>query len=190
MSQFSFLGTWKDSWAILDSILEGEDSSLIPDLKYAQPEPLCVRVLDDDVKDTLMHCRNLFIWGKTFSSFPPFLQRIPDGINAGKYFLEIAKGGPGLELTLPPCYTEDKVLNLGPGTLSYQRQWFNPEANAWQKPTEQVKAAFKEVTTRIKRHLVRYPRSGQREVWIGHDAVQLVESKEARITGFEGSAAV
>lgn len=187
MTEFSFLGSWQDSWDILDSIFEGGEFTAIPDLKYASPEPLHINRLDDNVKSMLRDRRHLFIWGKSFSLFPPSFQRIEGEAQAGRnsmwYSIYLPEGGPGLELTLPAYYEESGVLNLGPGTVACPRLWFNRETKMWLRPTAELKAGFKEVRSRIKRHLVHCKE--RPDIWIGHDAARVLDEKNARIIGFE-----
>ncbi len=183
MTEFSFLATWNDTWVILDSILEKEEYILIPDLRYDTPSPVYVTALSESVKSELKVIRHAYLWGKRFSLFPPVLQRIAEGVNAGKYFVELSSGGPGLELTIPPCYEDGGTLNLGPGMLSLPRRWLNPETNIWQKPTEEVKNGFADVKRGIKRHLARHPDHPQ--IWSGPEALKLLKTNKARISGFE-----
>lgn len=184
MSEFSFLGTWNDSRAILNSILDGGEFCLIPDLKYDGPTPLYFKDLDDRVETILKDRRHLFIWGHSFSLFPPVLERIEEGPNAGRYSIRLCKGGPGLELTLPACYEDGGTLNLAPGTLSCPTKWLNPKENAWRKSSAEIAAAFKIIVARMKPqvfHHASYPK-----IWIGQDALHFIETKKARISGFEG----
>ena len=182
MSQFSFLGTWDDSWRIVGSILERGDISLIPDLNYDDPKPAYISALNEEVKELLKRRPNLFLWSTQFSLFPPCMVRMAGGAAAGKYFLSLSRDGPGLELTLPGCYEADGVLNLACGTLSYQRLTFNSQTGRWEKPTLELQAGYKEITKTIKRHLVRH--KFHKPIWTGRDALTLIERGTARVTGF------
>jgi hypothetical protein len=184
MMEYSFVGTWNDSWTILDAILQGDGLSLIPDLNYVNPEPTYSKVLNDRLKAMLLERRHLFIWGAAFSLFPPLIKRIDEGIKAGKYFVSATEGGPVLELTLPACYEGQGILNLGPGTLFCPRKTFDPATNIGHNPSVELRAGFREVRNRMKRSLVRYKPCP--EIWIGQEAIGLLEQGKAMITGFEG----
>ncbi len=182
MGQFDFLGTWNDSWNLLGEILKRNDVKFVPDLKFNGPKPLYITYLDEEAKEVLRDRRNLYIWG-SFSIFPPCLDRIEEGQNAGKYSVWLAGGGPGLGLTLPACYEEGGLLNLGTGDLSYPKFTFNPNTNLWEPPSPALKAGYKDIKARIKRHLVRHKL--KTFIWIGKEALQLVKQNKAKITGFE-----
>ncbi|HLN28311.1 MAG TPA: hypothetical protein VK395_11250 [Gemmataceae bacterium] len=183
MNQFSFAGTWEDSWDILQEILRAGDVTLIPDMNYDRPTPLCFTALDDAVKKILRDRRNLYLWGRAYSLFPPHLERIEEGQAAGKYYVSLSRQGPGLELTLPPCYQEGGILHVGPGTLSGTPHTFNPETGIWEAPSAALRAGFSSIKARMKRHLVKFNKPPQ--IWIGKDALMRVKKKDARITGFE-----
>ena len=182
--EFSFLGTWNDSWEILDAILHGGGLSFIPDLKYDDPQPLYVTALTNEERAMIKDRRHLFIWGEAFSLFPPVLRRIDEGKNIGKYSVSSDEGGPILELTLPGCYEEESLLNLGPGTLACPRKTFDPATNIGLNPSAELRAGFREVRNRMKRSLVRYKPCP--EIWIGQEAIELLGQGKARIIGFEG----
>lgn len=56
------------------------------------------------------------------------MKQISEGEKAGTYYLDVARGGPSLELTLPACYAEGDRLVLGPGMLSHQEIYLNPDS--------------------------------------------------------------
>jgi hypothetical protein len=183
MAKFGFLGTWDDSWGIVAAILENKEYSLVPDLKYAKPEPVFVTKLDDTVKAMFLDRANGFLWSTKFSVYPPSMESIEAGQNAGKYYVSLTSGGPYLRLVLPGCYQEGGVINLVPGAL-YSPNWTTkPGTYIAIKPSPELRAGFKEVKAIIQRQLVRL--KGGPYNWIGRDASRLLEERRARIPGLE-----
>ncbi len=176
-SQFNFIGTWNDSWAVIEAILTRGETTLIPDLWYETSIPLSFHELDESLKSLLRQRRRVYIWCKAFSPFPPVLERQESGPNAGKYFVRLALGGPGLELTLPACFEAQGVVNLNFGSLSYARETFNPETRQWDKPSLELKAGYADVRAHLREHVLRQ----ESDVWAGPDAIQLLRKGRAKM---------
>ncbi|HJT34424.1 MAG TPA: hypothetical protein VJ783_20500 [Pirellulales bacterium] len=181
VAEFSFFGTWNDSWELLGSILEVEGPKFVPDLKYDTDEPLFISTVDDSFKAMMLERRHTFIWSSNFSVFPPLLRRISAGAAKGKYFVDLSARGPALELTLPVCYRGARGLELGAGVLAYGRRTFNPSNGAWEGPSGQLIRGYAEVKNRLKDRLVRGPRT--RNKWFGPEALRLIEAGEAIFSG-------
>jgi hypothetical protein len=175
--QFEFLGTWNDSWGVLEAILARGDATLIPDLWYEEAKPLVFAAVDETLKGLLHQRRRVYVWSTAFSKFPPGLERQGSGPKAGKYFVRLSLGGPGLELTLPACFEAEGLINLNFGSLSYAKETFNPETGRWEKPSSQLKAGYDDVRSRLCSHVLKRE-SG---VWTGLDATHLLNTGRARI---------
>jgi hypothetical protein len=184
MAEFDFLGSWDDSWRIMASILQIDHIQVIPDLKFERPEPIFITALDDKAKELLLDRRNVFLWSRKFSRFPPAMVRIEGGVNAGKHFLDLSGAGPGLRLVLPACYEKDGLWKLAVGSLYYQKETFNPEAHLWEKPTPELIAGYKEVKGVLRPHLAARHEFAL-HVPIGHDALRLLRERKAVIAGLE-----
>jgi hypothetical protein len=194
VTHFDFLGTWQDSWAILAAILNPGDVTLIVDRRYDQPQPITLTTVDD----VRTHCLNgqhkFYVSGTMFSVAPPSCRRIDTGIYEGKYRVEDSRGGPLLVLVLPVCYRYDSVgvatnafengthLHLGPGTLMYQRYYWNEQSQLWERPSDCIKAGHVDLLRRVKTQLVRH--TFHVPIWIGKDALQEVENGNATIHGY------
>jgi hypothetical protein len=192
MAQFDYLGTWQDSWAILNAILEPGDVRLIPDLKYlksrpnfryyTKPEPLIFTSLNDELKEIMLVRRAGFLFSDKFSRSPPWFDSIEiDGQK--QYYVRSSCGGPCLDLTLPACYEAEGLLKLASAHLYYARHTWNPATEVWEPPSLELRAGYKEILNRMKRHLVRH--RFHMDIWTGRDALQLLQHNKARITGFE-----
>jgi hypothetical protein len=182
MPQFDYLGTWEDSWGILQAIARPGDVRFVPDLHYEEPHPFLIRDIDDALKVILKERPSVFIWSTMFSKYPPYLERIDSGRDAGLYYVDISRGGPGLHLTLPACYREDDNLHLAPGMLSCQRLWLNPGTERWEKPNKDVKLGYKAIVARMKTQLECY--RAHVDIWAGSGALRELQQKKATIHGF------
>lgn len=176
-AQLDFIGTWNDSWAAIETILTRSGTTLIPDLWYDTSSPLLFDELDESLKSLLRQRRRLYIWCTEFSRYPPVLERQESGPNAGKFFLRLALGGPGLELTLPACFEARGLVNLNFGSLSYARETFNPESARWEKPSPKLKAGYADMRARLCEHVLRQ----ERRVWMGPEAMHLLREGRAKI---------
>jgi hypothetical protein len=176
-TQFDFIGTWNDSWATIDTILTRSGTTLIPDLWYDTPSPLLFDALDESLKSLLLQRRRLYIWCTEFSRHPPVLEKQGSGPNAGKFFLRLTLGGPGLELTLPACFELQGIVNLNFGNLSYARETFNPESGRWEKPSSQLKAGYANIRTLLCEKVLRQ----DNRIWMGPEAMHLLREGHAKI---------
>jgi hypothetical protein len=150
--------------------------------------------LDRPFEELVKSRRSLFISSKSFSLRPPHLRKVEKGALAGHYRVDVNLEGPLLHLTLPACYRFDAngvpvpaadggpELHLAPGMLSHQREYFNPELQRWDKPSDAVRTGYKEIVGRIKARLVRH--RFHVPIWIGKDALREVQEHAATIHGF------
>lgn len=175
--QFEFLGTWTDSWAVLEAILKRGDATLIPDLWYEEPTPLAFVTVDETLKGLLRQRRRVYIWCTQFSKFPPHLEQQGSGPRAGKFFVRLPLSGPGLELTLPACFEAEGLINLNFGSLSYSKETLNPQSGKWERASSQLKAGYRDVRSR----LCRYALKLENGIWTGLDAAQLLNTGRAKL---------
>jgi hypothetical protein len=184
MAKFSFLGTWNDSWGILDALFGTGEYSLVPDIDYDKPEPIYATRLDDELKAMMLVHVNGYLYSPRFSLYPPGMWRVPRGEKAGKYEIDPWCGGPCLRLFLPGCYEEGGAIQLPPGAL-YSPPWtIKPGSGVQEKPSLAVRKGYSEVRALIKRQLVRL--KARPDIWSGREASRLVEQGQATIHGFEG----
>jgi hypothetical protein len=194
VAQFDYLGTWKDSWALLTAILEPGDVTVIPDLRYPEPHLQQLRSLEGSYKELLNLGRSYFLYSSLFSRFPPALHKIESGRGMGSYRIEGSQEGPLLHLVLPACFREEvggravpsieegPGLHLAPGMLSYQRSYECPNSDKCKPVSAEVKAGYKEIARRMKSCLVRH--EFHEPIWIGRDALVQVQEHCATIHGF------
>ena len=180
MAEFDFFGSWLDSEHILQSVAARGDISFILDIAHERPEPMWFREITRSVMEKIECMPRLFLFSDRFSVFPVCFRQQQSGQHAGKYFVSLERSGPGLSLTLPGCYlTDDGMFNLNTGDLFYPKEFKNPTTGLLEPPSDELKRAFKDIRSLMKKQLVRY----QVRSWIhiGPDAVSLLRRKKARI---------
>lgn len=180
MAQFDYLGSWQDSQGIVGGLLRRPGTRLLVDDWYTKPIPTCIDVPPRDARQLVQEWRSIFITGADFSPFPPQFSKVENG--EVLYRIRGNEGGPCLRLTLPACYEQDGMIYLAHGMFYYYREYLNPNTKAWEPPSPEVKAAYKEILRLIKQHLVRH--KFHTPIWIGRDALRLLQEDKARITGF------
>lgn len=180
MPQFDFLGTWEDSWALLDSILDREGVQALPDQWYGSNIPIGFSKLNEELKAILKKKRRLYLVSKDFSLLPPFLKKQNTGEMAGKYAIVETYAGPLISLTLPACYLKNDLTNLNFGALSYPTKIFNPVTRSLQPPSRELKAAYNDIRQRSKRILVRH-KIASSWIYIGRNAFNLLKAGDAEI---------
>jgi hypothetical protein len=176
MREFYFLGTWSDSWEVLETLLCDSRFTVSPDRWYTEPRADVFGNLPTSLKALLEEKGHLFIWSSAYTTAGPYLRRQSQGEKAGLYAIRISQGGPGLELTLPACFTRDGKLWLNYGCLTYPRLTEDPRSGEWRKPTPELISGFKEVAERIRSCLVHEGRD-----WVGKEAQRLLRSGEAAL---------
>ena len=149
----------------------------MPDKWYDKPVPEMFSTLEPSLRESLQQQRRVYIWASAFSRQPPILERQEAGEKAGKYFVRLALGGPGLELTLPACYQGGGATNLNYGTLSYARETLDHDTGQWAKPSSELKTGFADIKRRICRTMVRRGDG----IWIGKEAQDLIDQGLAKI---------
>lgn len=182
MSDFVFFGTWDDSWQVLAAILEYPGYSIIPDSRYTDSVPFRTSTVNTELKKMCRERGAAFIWSTAFSLLPPVLVRIEEGKNAGKYFLDLSRGGPGLGLHLPGCYEQNGKTQLAPGSLWYPKKTFDVQSREWTPASASLRLGYREVRANIKNQLVPLQVETTR-ILIGEVAKGLVENGQACLHG-------
>lgn len=179
MPQFNYYGTWDDSIAVLRCLFKYDSVRVVHDAGiWQQPSPHYYHSLTDELLHLLEQRPFLFIYG-SFSQYPPGFVRRETGPEAGTYRLALNEGGPGLELGLPVCRQTHESVELGSRFLSYPAKFLNPETHLWEEPPNEVRAAFVEIRSRMKKCLQRTKLN--QVIFIGPNALELLNQGKATI---------
>lgn len=176
MRQFDFLATWDDSWEILGDVLSCAGTSVSPSRWYDKPVADTFTTLSPALKALLREKRQLYIWRPSFTEHPPALTMQELGPRTGSYFIDPSKGGPGLELVLPACFTRDDNLYLNYGSLSYPATILDRSTGESRRAPLALAEGFRDVLRTIQSHLVQ-----DGEKWLGKEALQLLRAGTAQV---------
>lgn len=179
-AQFHFLGSDKDTFELIENILQNENLYLIPDMCYKTPEPQYFKTFNGELQEILTKYRICYLTSPDFSSAPPTFMKLDKGSELGNFIVDPNTGGPFLTLYLPPCFPGKKDLNLAYGVLSYSSFTRDFLKEEFVQPSLQIKTAYKALKNQIKKLLVHHTIESQK-VWIGKHALHLLEIGKARI---------
>ncbi|HXK58855.1 MAG TPA: hypothetical protein PLP42_03080 [Acidobacteriota bacterium] len=182
MPQFNFWASWEDSWSILRGFVEGRDVLLIPDRWYETPEAEVFRSVTEEVKNLLSNRRRLYIFSADAELRARYFERQEIGPRRGMYRFHAALG-ESLDLTLPACYQEGSVTRLASGILTYPGEVFDWRSEQWRKPREELRNLYTQMCAVIKSYCLRR-RVGQHSIFVGQNAVRLVEARQATLRAF------
>jgi hypothetical protein len=117
--------------------------------------------------------RTLFLDGP-FTKHPLKFDRLASGRGAGTYYVDFHVGPrlrwflPGETVTEPP--------SLVPGSISLLRAYLDPKTGAWEPPSPELLAAFKDVVATIKKHLVSVVVRKGDKIWVGRETKRLLDA--------------
>ena len=109
----------------------------------------------------------------SFTKHPLQFKRRASGTAAGTYYAE-QESGPRIRWCLPGLDRTDQP-RLTLGSVSYLTNYRDPKTNQWERPSEELKSAYKTIIETFKRHLVRMPSNTGEHVWVGKAAKQEIE---------------
>lgn len=179
MAEFHFLGTWDDSWNILNSIIEDFQPIMYPDVTGPLNLLSGKTVLDENFKAVLKGCRRTFLWSASYSKYPVGIQPLESSDDSQQFFIYPSEGGPVLDFTFPPCFEHNGIIRIGHGSICYDPQFRSPEL-ADSEPSlrvpEELKTAYKNIVTRMKKCFLK-KHQGR---YAGHDAISMIEACKAK----------
>lgn len=189
MAEFHFYGTWEDTWKHLQRI--AAETSLVGaiDQWYTSPKVYEFTGVTDEVKRLVKKNPRIFFLSDRYTYFPfHFIGPTPSGLLR----IDPEWSGPTLDLSFPACFECGEKVCIRSGRLFYQRRYIDPESEEYYKPPHELKQAFKEIQSVLKKDLTRlqtsYRMTGQRGVkntkapiWIGSNALRLLDEGIAKI---------
>lgn len=169
---------------MISAIMSLKGVSVVPDLNYNEPEAALLLELTQETKLLLQTRRRLYLLIDGISRNDVVLKKIENKVGRIWYSITAQEGGPFLILTLPPCYQEKGKMQLAAGSLSVQKLFLDPVSNTWQAPPVELVDRLKEIVRMLKTNTLQRYQLPPR-VWIGKDALLMVESGMATINGYE-----
>lgn len=178
MAEFSFWAAEEDRIKIINAILAFGSYSLVPDLNYPDSQPEIYTSPEDSLFEATTKKKRLYIIGP-YSEAPVSLRQIKSGACDGGYYVDEARGGPLLVLSLPGCKIVDGMTELTPGDFFHRTEYWDDATTRPIKPSDELKNHYGILLKEIKRHLVR-EHIGQ-TVWMGQHASELLNADKAII---------
>jgi hypothetical protein len=173
---FYYSATFDESVQLLRDLC-AQGCRVIPGQTYEQPEaPEFASVTEELVR--LLREGPAFYLAGEFSRFPTPLYRLGKGPAEGRYVVDSMTQGPLLDGSLARVNVVDDVPTLLLGNLSY-RQWYkHPETGEWEKPTADLKSAYRRAVATMKKCLVTEPDA---KFHVGPEALRMVREGRARL---------
>ena len=177
MKEFGFYGIDEDKHRIINAIFTLGDYALIPDLNYDKPTPKIYASSESDLFEAVTRKKRLYVTGP-FAEKPVSLRPIKGGQCDGGYYIDEARGGPLLMLSLPGCKQTAGLTELVPGDFFYRAEYWDDKTTHPLKPSDKLKSHYKRIKDTIKEHLVR---KSPNNIWIGVAAWELLIQGKANI---------
>jgi len=179
MPDFSYYATFDESIALLGDLVKLCSVRLIPDVgKFHEPSTHSYDAVNSELVEQLRRRGVLFLAG-SFTKHPPKLVRRDAGSAEGTYYISISEGGPLMQMVLASVNLVEGQPTLVSGMVSHQKRYEDPITGLSEPASTEVRQAFKEIVSTMKRRLV--PHQLAMKIWIGPDALGLLQKNEARI---------
>ena len=180
MSRIEYFATFDESIEILRA-LTAEGLRIIVEPQFAEtPHATTFASVDDTVTRILESAPGFFLSGPFTLQDVAFTQ-MSAGTAKGKYAINWLAGGPILQCLAARVREVDGVPCLLPGDFSYQDAYRNLETNAWEKPTPELKAAYRKITSLVKARCPAFEYKPGSTVFIAPKARAMLEAKTVTI---------
>lgn len=180
MNCIDYFATFEESLEIIrDVTREGLKIIVEPQLAD-KPEAANFATVDDAVARILERAPSFYLSGP-FTRFEVAFFQLKEGLAKGKYAIDVGTQGPLLEGLASRINLVDGEHRLLPGQFSYEDAYRNPETKAWEKPSPELKAAFKAIVSIVKKRCPRFVYKPNVDIYIGPEARARLESKAVHI---------
>jgi hypothetical protein len=180
MNCIDYFATLDESLEIV-GVLTKEGMTLTVEPQLADtPEAITFATVDDAVARILERAPVFYLSGPFTRFAVPFFQ-LAEGSAKGKYAIDADTQGPLLKGLASRINLVDGAHRLLPGRFSYRDEYRNPETNKWEKPSPEVKAAFKNIVSIVKTRCPRFTFKPGVDIFIGPEARARLESKAVHI---------
>ncbi len=178
MPSFDYYATFEESIEILqDLCVQGFQIIPEPSL-FDEPRAPSFDSVTDGLVQLLKVGPSFYLAG-AFTRFPIQFSHLKTGPSAGKYAVNLLAQGPLMQASVGRISIVGGVQRLLPGDISYQDAYRNPETGHWEKPSPELKAAYRRAVSAIKKRVVRC--LAGIPIFIGPAALALFERGEAHI---------
>ena len=180
MTAFEYFSTFDESIDILRALTdEGMRLILEPELADT-PHATTYAFIDEAVTRSLERAPVFFLAGP-FTRYDIAFTQLTEGTAKGKYFIDVLAGGPILQCLVARVREDDGAPCLLPGDFSYQPLYRNLETNEWEKPTAELKAAFRKITALVKARCPAFSNKPGSKIYISPKARAMLEANTVTI---------
>lgn len=179
MNNIDYFATFEESLEIVRA-LTAEGLTIIDPRVSDTPVATTFATVDDPVARHLELAPSFYLSGP-FTRFPVQFSQLKSGEATGKYAINAAAQGPLLQGLVGRINLVDGEHLLLPGHFSFDDQYRNPETNAWEKASPEVKSAFKAIVSIVKKRCPRFEYAPGVHIFLGPDARARLESKAVHI---------
>jgi len=179
MPTFEYRATFDEWWTMLEAILGEHRMKFAVDRSYGEPRCEYYDHLTEELKQAIFSgTRRIYLLSPAFSRNPLFLRQQPTGINQGKYFIDIARGGPSMDMSMCARFEERGLSWFAEADLGFQtRYWDDSLTKSYRAPRDLVRC-FVAIKKTLQQHLLR--KTIHRHVrWVSPDVWQLFETGKA-----------
>src|SRR5258706_764786 len=178
MGEFVYYSTKDEWWGLMEAVLETHNVRFAVDRAYAEPWADCHGKLTDELRDEIRPLPRVYLVGDSFSDDPLYLWRQDGGINAGKYFIDISRGGPAMDLSMPAQFEEGGLVWFAEGSLGFQKLYWNDALTQAYPASKPLKDAFGLIKRTLQRHLLER-KVAKQKMWVSPKAWELFEAGKA-----------
>jgi hypothetical protein len=133
------------------------------------PEATTFEVVDDALVSILERAPVFYLAG-SFTRFGVAFLQLKEGIAKGKYSIDPLTQGPILKGLASRINLVEGTERLLPGRFSYQKSYRNPNTNEWEKPSAEVRTAFRRIVAIVKEHCPSFLYKPETEIFIAPEA--------------------
>ncbi|MEO8845443.1 MAG: hypothetical protein ABI591_34135 [Kofleriaceae bacterium] len=181
MSQIEYFATFDESIEILRALtVEGLQVIVQPEFADT-PHATTFTSVDDTVTRILERAPGFFLAGPFTRQEVAFMQ-LSGGTANGKFAINWLAGGPILQCLAARVGEVDGVPCLLPGDFSYQDAYRNLNTNEWEKPTADLKGAFRKITSLVKARCPAFEYKPGSTVFIAPKARAMLEANTVTIS--------
>lgn len=173
MASFHYYGTLNDSLAILRVLTQQGLKLILEPEPQALPEAPTFDAVNDEAARILAFAPAFYLSG-TFTRFPVPFTRLASGVAEGRYVVSALAQGPLLQACVARLRDVDGVPTLLPGDVVYQLSYRHPETGAWERPSDELKRAYKDAVVAIKKQCIKTTLRGV-TIYIGPEGAKHLE---------------
>jgi hypothetical protein len=129
--------------------------------------------------EAILRATPTFYLAGSFTRFPVQFNLLSKKSDAPEYLINHLVEGPLMQGMVGRLKSVNGVPKLLPGSISYQKEYQNPETGQWHEPSPEVLAAFKKAVALMKKHWV--PLKDVPGAVIAPEALKLLQTGQAQL---------